>query len=128
MIGADGGMKFSPSNINASNGEIVTFLFESGASGNHTVTQVTFDHPCVAAFGGFSSPANWTDSGSLSLQIMDETIPVWFPCAHHCNLGEVGAINAALFGSQTFGAFISDARLSDGGFDNVPVGALSGPA
>ncbi|KUJ11468.1 uncharacterized protein LY89DRAFT_555657, partial [Mollisia scopiformis] len=43
---------FTPSSVNASVGDSILFLFESG---NHSVTQSTFDNPCERLSGGLDS-------------------------------------------------------------------------
>lgn len=54
--------------------------------------------------------------------LINTTLPVYFACAVHCDLGEVGSINAPAFGTGTFGAFVALARSDGelGGFDNIP--------
>lgn len=49
---ADTDPVFTPSSVTASVGDSILFLFESG---NHSVTQSTFDNPCERLSGGFDS-------------------------------------------------------------------------
>lgn len=43
---------FNPTSVSANIGDSILFLFESG---NHSVTQSTFNYPCTALSGGFDS-------------------------------------------------------------------------
>lgn len=67
----------------------------------HTVTQSSFDKPCVPLDGGFSSgfiPTEQSPSGVTFEVTVKDTKPVWFYCAQtkgeHCQSGMVGSINA----------------------------------
>lgn len=130
-VGSDD-MMFHPANISANVGDVVHFDFTVntlGTMGNQTVTQVSYEHPCTALAGGFSSPLIYVDFQIFSVEITDEA-PIWFasastlndPQQDSCQLGMVGAINAPDLGAQTYGAFASAARdTQPGGFASIPV-------
>lgn len=52
QVGPGSELLYNPSNISASIGDTVTFVFNPK---NHTVTQSSFEEPCVALAGGFDS-------------------------------------------------------------------------
>ena len=47
-------LRFSPANITATAGSVITFVFD-GFPGNHTVAQSAFTSPCTPLEGGFDS-------------------------------------------------------------------------
>ncbi|PPR06177.1 hypothetical protein CVT24_000719 [Panaeolus cyanescens] len=116
--------QFIPPTINAKNGTVVSFQF-TGAPGNHTVTQSTFQDPCNPTPGGFDS--GWvfipdasalTETPMFNLTITDDTKPIWFFCKQlapspHCPVGMVGAINPPTSGN-TFEAFQKNAESFQG--------------
>jgi len=51
-VGGPGGLNYSPDEVHAAVGDMVVFKF---LSQNHTVTQSTFEEPCVALAGGMDS-------------------------------------------------------------------------
>ncbi|CAL1703400.1 unnamed protein product [Somion occarium] len=132
-----GVFQFIPPTITATNGSVITFVF-NGAPGNHTVTQSTFDNPCAQAQGGFDSgyiqiPAGTTqDFPTWNLTIENDQTPLWFYCAQtvpgpHCFSGMVGAINPPTTGGRTFQAFQSAAQAAgSSAFSGTPTPALSG--
>ncbi|POR37859.1 Uncharacterized protein TPAR_01950 [Tolypocladium paradoxum] len=97
-------LKFYPEKITAKPGEVVQFQF---LTGNHTVTQSTFDKPCVrisstnsSAAGVFSSFLAVADSAPLGqIPVFDVTVndtnPLWFFCGQgpHCQRGMAMVIN-----------------------------------
>ncbi|KAH9936873.1 uncharacterized protein BXZ73DRAFT_100288 [Epithele typhae] len=122
LVGQTGGkmaLAFSPNNINATKGEVITFLF-NGMPGNHTVAQSSFATPCEPLASGFDSGYVLVKNGTsgpfptFNLTITDETTPIWFYCAQvlgpngplaHCPAGMVGAINAPGTGDHVFASF-----------------------
>lgn len=108
MVGMNGTLTYTPANITASAGDIVTFVFTSK---NHTVTQSTFATPCTQLTNTSVTPnivgissgfvpvsANATDFPTWSFSLTD-TNPLWFFClqtngANHCQKGMVFSINA----------------------------------
>ncbi|KAJ6520807.1 hypothetical protein DFH09DRAFT_1048263 [Mycena vulgaris] len=123
-VGADG-LNYSPSNISASVGDIVTFEFHPK---NHTVTQSSFMNPCKALGQtsttgqvGFKSgfqfvAANETNFPTFSITVND-TAPIWGYCGQvgHCAAGMVFSINAVESGPNNFGAFKKLAMSSGDG-------------
>lgn len=94
-------LTFSPWKIQAPVGDMIQFQFGVGA---HTVTQSSFDNPCVP----LGSPNNLTGvhSGSMPVKAGDEMVPtytvavkddkpMWLYCAtgKHCQNGMVMVVN-----------------------------------
>ncbi|TBU46961.1 hypothetical protein BD309DRAFT_857090 [Dichomitus squalens] len=108
-VGTDGSgnriLGFTPQSITASQGSVVTFVFDAPGS-MHNVAQSSFATPCEPVQNGFNSgftpgPAASGDvPASWNLTITDVSKPIWFYCAQttggttHCTNGMVGAINA----------------------------------
>ncbi|KAI9056911.1 hypothetical protein FKP32DRAFT_1762888 [Trametes sanguinea] len=118
MVGQDGGLTFTPSNISAQVGDTLTFRF---AAKNHTATQSSFASPCsplsetsTNGQAGFDSGfmpviANSSDFPSFTVKIND-TAPIWVFCkqtnpASHCAAGMVFSANAIESGPNNFAAF-----------------------
>ncbi|KAJ7116726.1 hypothetical protein C8R44DRAFT_983695 [Mycena epipterygia] len=116
-VGADG-LTYSPSNISANVGDLVTFEFHPK---NHTVTQSSFQQPCKALAEtsttgqvGFKSgfmfvPPNATVFPTFTIKVND-TAPIWGYCGQqgppvHCQQGMVFSINAVESGPNNFEAF-----------------------
>ena len=80
MVGQSG-LAFNPSSVNASQGDMVQFIFYPK---NHTVTQSTFAAPCQAMANGVDSsfqPVAAGASANPSMTIpVNSTDPVWFYC------------------------------------------------
>ncbi|KAI0352522.1 hypothetical protein OH77DRAFT_1428565 [Trametes cingulata] len=128
-------LAFDPPNVTASNGTVVTFIFD-GMPGNHTVAQSSFAKPCEPVQGGFDSgyifvPNNTDFTGpfpTFNLTIENDSKPIWFYCAQskpmpHCLSGMVGSINAPASGN-TFSSFVEVAKAASSIAPPVP--ALSG--
>jgi plastocyanin len=80
QVGASG-LTYTPSSVNATTGDTVTFVFSPK---NHTVTQSTFAAPCQPMSGGTDSnyqpvAANATNVPSYSITV-NSTQPAWFFC------------------------------------------------
>lgn len=98
-VGGPGGTtQFTPSSVNATVGDTVTFVFMQK---NHTATQSTFANPCSAAPGGFDTgfvPVSDNNTNGpfqqAQFQVTD-TNPIWVYCRQtgHCQKGMVFAIN-----------------------------------
>jgi len=94
-------LTYTPNNIQAAVGDMVQFQF---GPVNHTVTQSSFDEPCVplsessnqtGIFSGFQPvSADATTIPTYTIQI-NNTTPVWIYCsqAMHCQKGMVMVIN-----------------------------------
>ncbi|KAI9753255.1 MAG: hypothetical protein M4579_005268 [Chaenotheca gracillima] len=105
MVGGDT-LTYQPDTITAAVGDVVEFTF---GKKNHTVTQSSFDKPCVKMAGGVDSgfmPNPNGDMGpppSYSFQVKD-TKPIWFYCRQkvgtHCGKGMVFSINPTAEKSQ----------------------------
>ncbi|KAG8946488.1 hypothetical protein FRC04_011664 [Tulasnella sp. 424] len=111
VVGATG-LTFSPNQVTAAVGDIVTFEFHPK---NHTLTQSTFASPCAAMAGGVDSgfmpvAATATTFPVFSFKI-NEVTPLWFYCAqaNHCTSGMVMAINVNTTSPNTFDAFLAKA-------------------
>jgi plastocyanin len=98
-VGKDNTNVFDPPFITGvAAGDTITFRFTSKS---HSVTQSTFDKPCVAKEGGVDSGFQTVDAASRqfpewTIQIDNVTTPHWFYCARepHCSgAGMVFAIN-----------------------------------
>ncbi|RDB18971.1 hypothetical protein Hypma_014380 [Hypsizygus marmoreus] len=96
-VGAGGKLAFDPQYVNAAPGDIINFVFHPK---NHTVTQSSFDQPCVPVSGGFDSgfqPVAAETSELPNYQVnVSDTNPIWIYCQQngHCGQGMVFAINA----------------------------------
>jgi plastocyanin len=81
QVGASSQLAFSPTSVNASVGDTVSFVFNPK---NHTVTQSTFPAPCQPMSGGVDSgfqpvAANATNVPSFTVTV-NATTPLWFFC------------------------------------------------
>ncbi|KAI1001178.1 hypothetical protein K3495_g7020 [Podosphaera aphanis] len=105
---SDNALTYTPSKVTANVGDMVQFQF---ASGNHTVTQSTFDKPCepmskdasspTGIFSGFMpiplAPPGGTNAAMMptyTVMVKDKT-PIWIYCsqAKHCQKGMAMVIN-----------------------------------
>ncbi|KAI0684055.1 hypothetical protein BC835DRAFT_1391750 [Cytidiella melzeri] len=113
---ANATLVYTPPITYADPGDIVTFIF---GPKNHSVTQSSFDVPCLPLAGGFSSgfrpiaPGTAIGGETFSINITD-TKPIWLHCeqgantnATHCGKGMVAAINPTP--QNTFDAFKANA-------------------
>lgn len=107
---AVGGLQFSPPSVNASAGDVVTFVFQQG---NNTATQSTLQSPCEMAPGGFDSGFIFVSASNIDGPFpaaqynVTSADPIWVYSrqADNCEHGMVFAINP---GDQ-FPAFIAGA-------------------
>lgn len=119
---ANGSLTFDPPTLVAAPRDVVTFEFHQK---NHTVTQSSFDNPCVAKAGGFNSgfmpvDANATEFPTWSITVND-TAPIWAYCAQHkpdgsshCGAGMLFAINPVETSPRNFTAFKTLAQAFNG--------------
>lgn len=100
------GLKYWPEKITAKPGTMVQFQFWAG---NHTVTQSSFDNPCIPlAAGASNSSVKGIDSGFQPVAasagagsapvftvMVKDNKPLWLYCAkgNHCQSGMVMVIN-----------------------------------
>ncbi|KAF5319940.1 hypothetical protein D9611_011032 [Ephemerocybe angulata] len=113
-VGNNASLLYEPSSVMAKAGDVIEFEFTSK---NHTVTQSTFDKPCVAKADGVNSgfqlvPAGTTIFPKWSITVQNDTAPLWFFCAQapHCSKGMVFAINPTA--EKTFDMFHTTALAS----------------
>ncbi|KAF8511556.1 hypothetical protein BU17DRAFT_77499 [Hysterangium stoloniferum] len=114
-VGNNGQLRYDPQTVVANQGDTVTFTFHQK---NHTVTQSTFQSPCVPLPGidsGFNPVAPTVVDGfpTFAVTVNDSTTPVWFHCKQtsHCQQGMVFAINPPTSG-DTFENFQAAAIAS----------------
>jgi len=95
-VGGQAGLVFDPEFVEASAGDVVSFDL---LSASHSVTQSTFDQPCVFMDGGADSGIRPNPQSVPGQEVFEFTVtdsePQWFFCAQvgHCNQGMVFAIN-----------------------------------
>ncbi|EIW60808.1 uncharacterized protein TRAVEDRAFT_165881 [Trametes versicolor FP-101664 SS1] len=127
VVGDNGTLTFTPSNISAQVGDTLTFQF---AAKNHTATQSSFANPCsplsassTSGQVGFDSgfmpvPAGASGSGLPTFTVtVNDTAPIWVYCkqtnpASHCAAGMVFSANAIESGPNNFGAYQAKAKAS----------------
>ncbi|OBT56330.1 hypothetical protein VE04_02451 [Pseudogymnoascus sp. 24MN13] len=96
-VGGSAGLVFVPDTVNAAVGDSVVFVFHSQ---NHTVTQSTFDTPCVKLKDGMDSgfmpnPNNTIVPPPMMAMQVTVATPLWFYCKQgpHCGKGMTFSIN-----------------------------------
>ncbi|KAH6892807.1 Cupredoxin [Coprinopsis sp. MPI-PUGE-AT-0042] len=131
IVGANNGLVYEPSSIQAKVGDRVVFEFQSK---NHTVTQSSFSNPCQGLVkedgsSGFKSgfrPVQGAAADTLTFAVtINDTAPIWGYCGQtgHCAAGMVFAINAVESGPNNFAAFQALAKEQA-----APSGSPSGSA
>lgn len=96
IVGGPNLLTYQPSSVEAAVGDVVEFDF---LEKNHTVTQSTFDTPCVFNPAGVKSGFRPNPENILGKEVFTFTVadvkPKWFFCAQakHCQAGMVFAIN-----------------------------------
>jgi len=131
------GLTYSPSNITAAVGDIVSFTFYAK---NHSATQSTFAAPCTqlvnstggSTIVGISSGympvgANATSNPVWSFSVQDTT-PLWFFClqGNHCQQGMVFSINETP--AKTFAAYQTAAKATTNSTAAPETGGAQTPA
>ncbi|KAF6759937.1 Cupredoxin [Ephemerocybe angulata] len=114
LVGPDGKLEFVPPYIHIPVGDTVVFQFRPK---NHTVTQSSFDNPCMSN-GGFKSGFMPVDpsvqEGDLpTFKIkVENNDPIWGYCGqvNHCQSGMVFAINPDQNSDKTFENFLTIAK------------------
>lgn len=90
IVGANGGLTYTPDSVVAQPGDKIRFIFQSK---NHTATQSTFENPCVKVEGGFDSNYVPVAAGQTEFQVAElavtSTDPIWVYCKQgtHCSAG-----------------------------------------
>ncbi|THV05892.1 hypothetical protein K435DRAFT_960923 [Dendrothele bispora CBS 962.96] len=138
-VGPNGNLVFYPEYVIAQQGDTVNFVFHPK---NHTVTQSSFDSPCVPIDGGLNSgfmpvPEGSEGGGLPNWSVtVNDTNPVWLYCQQtnpfsHCGKGMVFAINPPdAYSDHSFAAFQAKAVAINGTgttSDSVSVPVLSTP-
>ena len=102
-------LKYTPENVTANVGDVVYFDFREK---NHTLTQSSFDNPCVFNTSGVKSgfrpnPDSTPGKETFTFNVTDDK-PKWFFCAQgtHCRSGMVFAINPG----AKFADFVNKAK------------------
>ncbi|KAF2195992.1 Cupredoxin [Delitschia confertaspora ATCC 74209] len=125
---ADSKLVFEPSNVQAAEGDTVTFHFWPK---NHSVAQATFAKPCEPMENGFWSGYIPTTSGVASdafvYKVTNASKPIWFYCTQgkHCQNGMVGAINAPATGN-TIEKFAAAAKAAANNVEPTSKAPVSG--
>ncbi|KAJ7875534.1 hypothetical protein B0H14DRAFT_2568688 [Mycena olivaceomarginata] len=115
-VGVEGSF-YSPPTVSAGLNDTVMFVFGGDV---HTVTQSSFDSPCIRLDGGFDSGFNGRGADFSrpapvwTLRITNVSEPIWFFCqasipTSHCESGMVGAINPPSI--PTYNQFVAAAKL-----------------
>ncbi|KAF8330985.1 hypothetical protein F5887DRAFT_76369 [Amanita rubescens] len=108
QVGPNNQQVFQPQIVNASNGEIIQFIFFPGT---HTVTQSSFDQPCTR--NGFNSGQisvnqNQQQYPTFQIQVNDnQPIYIYSGADNDCQNGMVFAVN---INQQRFQEFQQRAR------------------
>lgn len=113
-----GELVFEPDNVQAAEGDTVTFKFWPK---NHSVAQAAFASPCQPLANGFwsgyvaTSDTSAAASTTFQYNVTNASAPIWFYCTQgqHCQGGMVGAINAPTSGQRTIDAFKQAASNAD---------------
>jgi len=112
QVGASG-LTFTPNQVTASVGDIVSFQFFPA---DHSATQVTFATPCTPMSGGFNSGFMAVSASSTTHPTFNVTVnattPIWVSCQQtgHCPAGMVMAINVNASTPNSFAAFLANAE------------------
>lgn len=115
VVVGNGSLTFEPNNVQAAEGDTVTFKFWPS---NHSVAQSTFANPCEPMSNGFWSGYIPSTKGAametFMVEVTNASAPIWFYCTQgkHCTSGMAGAINAPSSGN-TADAFIEKAKQAD---------------
>ncbi|THU82088.1 hypothetical protein K435DRAFT_692209 [Dendrothele bispora CBS 962.96] len=129
-VGPNGNLVFYPEFVIANPGDTVNFVFHPK---NHSVTQSSFDAPCVPLEGGldlgFVPVPVGSEGGPLPnwSVVVNDTNPVWIHCEQtqpvsHCGAGMVFAINPPPADSDhSFEAFKAKAIQINGTASMSPV-------
>lgn len=102
VVGNNSELVFEPDNIQAAEGDTVTFKFWPK---NHSVAQAAFNAPCEPAADGFWSgyiPSTEKAAATTFMYTVENASrPIWFYCTQgkHCQGGMVGVINGPSTGN-----------------------------
>ena len=97
----ENGFTFSPNTLTAAQGDTVNFHFYPG---DHSVSQSTFDAPCVpipgnAISSGFINPTGTGEASTMFSVTINDTTPIWIYCSQvtHCQSGMAMVINPSRY-------------------------------
>jgi len=129
---ANGTLAYFPNNLKAAVGDMIQFQF---APANHTVTQSTFDAPCMpiamtsnttGIYSGFMPVSASATTTPTYTVLVNSTLPMWFYCsqAKHCQNGMTMVVNENTAANSTrslanFQALAAKATV------NLPGGAIA---
>ncbi|KFZ19043.1 hypothetical protein V502_03828 [Pseudogymnoascus sp. VKM F-4520 (FW-2644)] len=128
-VGGSAGLVFVPDTVKAAVGDSVVFVFHSQ---NHTVTQSTFDKPCVKLADGMDSgfmpnPNNTIVPPPMMAMQVTVATPLWFYCRQgpHCGKGMTFSINPTAAKSQADFMQLAIAQNGTGTAANIVGGTTS---
>jgi len=138
LVGANGQLAFSPTNITAAAGDTVSFQFQAK---NHSVTQSSFINPCAIQ----TTPAPGINSGfqfvsntsttlpQWSFTVDNATTPLWFFCAQtnpasHCQAGMVFSVNANPNSAKSFAIYQQAAMGNPAAIESAAAASASAAA
>ncbi|OBT73683.1 hypothetical protein VF21_06201 [Pseudogymnoascus sp. 05NY08] len=128
-VGGSAGLVYVPDTVNAAVGDSVVFVFHSQ---NHTVTQSTFNTPCVKLAGGMDSgfmpnPNNTIVPPPMMAMQVTVATPLWFYCkqGNHCGKGMTFSINPTAAKSQADFMQMAIAQNGTGTAANIVGGTTS---
>ncbi|KFY72098.1 hypothetical protein V499_07751 [Pseudogymnoascus sp. VKM F-103] len=128
-VGGSAGLVFVPDTVNAAVGDSVVFVFHSQ---NHTVTQSTFDTPCVKLKDGMDSgfmpnPNNTIVPPPMMAMQVTVATPLWFYCKQgpHCGKGMTFSINPTAAKTQADFMQLAIAQNGTGAAANIVGGTTS---
>ncbi|KAJ6502280.1 Cupredoxin [Mycena sanguinolenta] len=138
LVGANGQLAFSPTNITAAAGDTVSFQFQAK---NHSVTQSSFVNPCAiqtTPAPGINSGFQFVSNTSTTLPQWSFTVdnastPLWFFCAQttpasHCQAGMVFSVNANPNSAKSFAVYQQAAMGNPAVIESSAAASASGGA
>jgi plastocyanin len=138
LVGANGQLAFSPTNITAAAGDTVSFQFQAK---NHSVTQSSFVNPCAiqtTPAPGINSGFQFVSNTSTTLPQWSFTVdnastPLWFFCAQttpasHCQAGMVFSVNANPNSAKSFAIYQQAAMGNPAAVESAAAASASGGA
>jgi len=132
-VGVNGTLRYEPQYVNAQMNDTIEFVFDPK---NHTLTQSTYEQPCLPVPGGTDSgykPNNGTGPEPTFIVTVTDNSSTWFHCAQknpssHCAKGMTFAINPDTDG-HSFAEFQNNAIASGNtSASAVPSGTAAGTA
>ncbi|KUJ21609.1 Cupredoxin [Mollisia scopiformis] len=129
---ANGTLAYFPNNIKAAVGDMIQFQF---APNNHTVTQSTFDQPCMpiamnsnvtGVYSGFMPVTASATTTPTYTVMVNATTPMWFYCSQgkHCQNGMTMVVNENTAANSTR-SLANFQSLAAKATVNLPGGAIA---